>query len=388
MHAALIFHIFQKFGCWRGCGAVSGAMVAGLSIVLAMHPALAKPAERCTEPVFGAAGIFVDQRADTAEAARTIGVEAAAQNAFETVLGRVLLSPEERDRFVGLHGHDAFTDFVHIIEENNLEKRYIAKLDFCFDAERLRAAFIAEGIQWAELSSPSILVLPVWQGPDGVRAWLKDNQWLSGWRDTVTQYNGLVRLRSLAHSLTHERRFRGEDIVAADPIKLAAAARITKAEQVMVVLAHLDYVGAKQIVDVEARLFDKNGQPIATIMSLPDISLTASDMQPLDSARQRIIARMEGTWRAANSINTNAAGYLLVSVPVTSVKEWSERLDALQQIAVIRNFAMRTLDTKGATISLELAGSREALQNALVPHGLALVDAGDTVSIVRAPDTQ
>ena len=36
-----------------------------------------------------------------------------------------------------------------IAEENSLEGRYIAVLDYCFDASRLRAAFAA-GLAWAE----------------------------------------------------------------------------------------------------------------------------------------------------------------------------------------------------------------------------------------------
>ena len=56
------------------------------------------------------------------------------------MLSRLLLSKAERDEFAAGHSYDAFTDFVHIIEEKNLEKRYIARLDFCFDAGRMRAA--------------------------------------------------------------------------------------------------------------------------------------------------------------------------------------------------------------------------------------------------------
>ena len=87
--------------------------------------------------------------------------------------------------------YDAFTDFVHIIEEKNLEKRYIARLDFCFDAERMRTAMQNAGLQWAELKSPPILLLPVWKDPDGASAWLKNNNWIAGWQDAVDHIKGL-----------------------------------------------------------------------------------------------------------------------------------------------------------------------------------------------------
>ena len=217
---------------------------------------------------------------------------------------------------------------------------------------------------------------------------MKNNSWIVGWHDAVDKNDGLVTLRRLPHSLTHERRFRGTDLLAADPIKLAAAARIAKAEQVLVVAATLDYEGSKRVVDVEARLFDKTGQPITTISSRSDIKLGKSDNAQLDATRQSILDRIEESWRNANLIDSNATGYLLVDVPVTSVKQWSDRLAALQQVAVIKNVTIRTLDSDGGSVSLALVGSREALKNALASHDLALVDTGDVISIIAKSDGQ
>ena len=75
-------------------------------------------------------------------------------------------------------------------------------------------------------------------------------------------------------------------------------------------------------------------------------------------------------------------------MPVTSVKQWSDRLAALRQVAVIKNVNIRTLDTNGGSVSLGLVGSREALQNALASHDLVLVDTGDMTSIIAKSDGQ
>jgi len=387
MHPALIFYKFSKFISCKTRHA-NWLVIMAMICLTATTPAIAKMAKRCDEPVFGAASIAIDKVAATAAEAQKTGVDAAAQTAFHQVLNRVLLSSMDQDEFAAAHSYDAFTDFVHIIEEKNLEKRYIARLDFCFDAERMRTAMQNAGLQWAELQSPPILLLPVWEDPDGASAWLKNNSWIAGWQDAVDHYQGLVSLRRLPHSLTHERRFRGADLLAGDPIKLAAAARIAEAEQVLVVAATLDYEGSKRVVDVDVRLFDKTGQPITTILSQSDIMLEKTDSKPLDALRQTILGRIEGSWHSANLINSSAAGYLLVDVPVTSVKQWSDRLAALRQVAVIKNVTIRTLDTNGGSVLLALVGSREALQNALASHDLSLVDAGDMISIIAKSDGQ
>ena len=387
MHPALIVYKFSKFISRKTCHANSLVIMAMLCM-LATSSAIAKMASRCDEPVFGAASIAIDKIAATAAEAQKTGVDAAAQTAFRQVLNRLLLSRADQDEFAAAHSYDAFTDFVHIIEEKNLEKRYIARLDFCFDAERMRKAIRNADLRWAELQSPPILLLPVWKDPDGASAWLKSNGWIAGWQDAVDDYQGLVSLRRLPHSLTHERRFRGADLLAGDPIKLAAAARIAEAEQVLVVAATLDYKGNKRIVDVTVRLFDKTGQPITTILSQSDIILGKTDVKPLDAIRQTILGRIEGSWHSANLINSGAAGFLLADVPVTSVKQWSDRLAALRQVAVIKNVSIRTLDSNGGSVLLALVGSKEALQNALASHDLALVDTGDTILIIAKSSEQ
>jgi len=387
MHPALIVYKFSKFISRKTCNA-NWLVIMAMLCILAPSPAIAKMASRCDEPVFGAASIAIDKIAATAAEAQKTGVDAAAQTAFRQVLNRLLLSRADQDEFAAAHSYDAFIDFVHIIEEKNLEQRYIARLDFCFDAERMRKAIRNADLRWAELQSPPILLLPVWKDPDGASAWLKNNSWIAGWQDAVDDYQGLVSLRRLPHSLTHERRFRGSDLLAGDPIKLAAAARIAEAEQVLVVAATLDYEGNKRIVDVEVRLFDKTGQPITTILRQSDIILGKTDIKPLNAIRQTILGRIEGSWHSANLINSGAAGYLLVDVPVTSVKQWSDRLAALRQVAVIKNVSIRTLDSKGGSVLLTLVGSREALQNALASHDLALVDTGDTILIIAKSSEQ
>ena len=382
-----MFYKFSKFISRKIFDAICFAIMAMICLT-ATAPAIAKTAERCDDPVFGAASIAIDKVAVTAAEAQKTGVDAAAQTAFYQVLNRVLPSSADQNEFMATHSYDEFIDFVHIIEEKSLEKRYIAQLDFCFDAERMRKAMQNAGVQWAELQSPPILLLPVWKDPDGATAWLKNKSWIVGWHDAVDHYRGLVSLRRLPNNLTNERRFRGADILAGDPIKLAAAARIAEAEQVMVAAAKLDYEGSIRVVDVEARIFDKTGQLITTILSQSDIIPGKTGVEPLDEIRQRILRRIEGSWRNANLINGNTAGYLLVDVPVTSVKKWSDRLAALRTVAVIKNVTIRTLDSNGGSVLLTLIGSKEALQNALASHDLVLVDQGDKITIVGKSDGQ
>ena len=378
MRAAFIFHLITLF---RHQSRLLVVLTLGLTI---SESALAAN-NRCNEPIFGVAGVSIDQRAENASKARDMGIRNAAERAFAIVLDRLLPTAEGQAQFMAAHDLDNFSDFTHIVEENNLEQRYIATLDFCFDAARLRQAMIAAGLQWSELQSPPILVVPVWKGPDGARAWYRDNKWLAGWWDAVASYNGLLSLRQLDRNLINERQFRGEDLADANPVKLAAAASLVKAEQIMVVMAALDYDGSKPVITITARLFDKNGQLLTDILYGDQMILTNLDQDGLDEMRWKIIAKMDSSWHMANLIDGAVADYLTVFMPVSSVKDWAKRLTALNEVAVIQSYDILSLDTKGGQVVLRLVGSREALGNALAAHKLELVDDDGRLLIKAKP---
>ena len=378
MRAAFIFHLTTLF---RHPSRLLVVLTLGLAI---SEPALAIN-NRCNEPIFGVAGVRIDQRAENASKARDMGIRNAAERAFAIVLDRLLPTAEGQAQFMAAHDLDDFSDFTHIVEENNLEQRYIATLDFCFDAARLRQAMIAAGLQWSELQSPPILVVPVWKGPDGARAWYRDNKWLAGWWDAVASYNGLLSLRQLDRNLINERQFRGEDLADANSVKLAAAASLVKAEQIMVVMAALDYDGSKPVITITARLFDKNGQLLTDILYGDQMILTNLDQDGLDEMRRKIIAKMDSSWHMANLIDGAVADYLTVFMPVSSVKDWAKRLTALNEVAVIQSYDILSLDTKGGQVVLRLVGSREALGNALAAHKLELVDDDGRLLIKAKP---
>ena len=378
MRKAFIFHLTTLF---RHPSRLLVVLTLGLAI---SEPALAAN-NRCNEPIFGVAGVRIDQRAENASKARDMGIRNAAERAFAIVLDRLLPTAEGQAQFMAAHDLDDFSDFTHIVEENNLEQRYIATLDFCFDAARLRQAMIAAELQWSELQSPPILVVPVWKGPDGARAWYRDNKWLAGWWDAVASYNGLLSLRQLDRNLINERQFRGEDLADANPVKLAAAASLVKAEQIMVVMAALDYDGSKPVITITARLFDKNGQLLTDILYGDQMILTNLDQDGLDEMRRKIIAKMDSSWHMANLIDGAVADYLTVFMPVSSVKDWAKRLTALNEVAVIQSYDILSLDTKGGQVVLRLVGSREALGNALAAHKLELVDDDGRLLIKAKP---
>ncbi len=369
MRAAFIFNFNTSFIC-------NVLLLTLLMFTISLvEPAVAMN-NRCQTPVFGMSDVGIDQRAETAAMARDIGVRKAAEQAFSAVLDRVLSSNEERLKFMASHDLDDFSDFTHIVKENNLDKRYIATLDFCFDAMRLRQAMISAKLSWAELQSPPILVIPVWRGPDGARAWDKNNKWISSWRQAIARYDGLLLFRQLDHNLINERQFQGEELASASAAKLISAAHLVKAEQVMLVIASLDYDGSNPEITITARLFDENGLVITDILSDGQVVFKSTEQQELDFILPKIISTMDTNWHVANLIDDDTTDDMTVIFPIKSIKDWTERLIALDKIAMVQSYDILSLDTQGGRVSMRFAGSLEALQNALSAHRLQLVNTG------------
>jgi len=339
--------------------------------------------EQCPQPQFGVSGISIDMTAATAAEAQTKGITEAASIGFRRVLYRLLRSDAVVDTFMADTSADQFVDFYHISEENSLEGRYIGVLDYCFDAARLRAAFRESGLQWAELKSPRILVLPVWLAPDGARAWQMDNEWLAGWRDVVETADGLVDFTLLQPTILNERSLRAEDIVAADPATLRRAATVAGAEQIMLVTARLDYDGSQPMLAVDGELFTAGAEALTVLARMVDRPVHDNLSLQLDFARKQILSELETGWHRANIIEGGETREITVSVPVSGLQDWVSRLAAFRSLAVIDKVTIRKLDMTGGLVSLSFVGHDAAIANALAAYNLRLVQREDGSHVIE-----
>ena len=362
------------------------AVVLLVALLVAVPGALITRAhafEQCPAPQFGVEAIAIDRSESTAEEAQSLGIQQAARIGFQRVLLRLLRDNAAASAFIEGHEPDQFVDFYHIAKENSLEGRYIAELDYCFQAQRLRAALRAADLQWAELISPRILVLPVWLAPDGARAWQADNAWLAGWRDAVAKADGLVDFTLLAPTIINERSLRAEDIVAADPATLRRAATVAGAEQIMLVIAQLDYVGSKQVLTVDGTLFTDKAEELTVLAKMVDRPVFDNLDLQLDYARMHILGELETGWHRVNIIQGGEVREITVEVPVASLRDWAARLDAFASLAVIDSYVVRQLDMRGGLVTLNMVGSDAAISNALATRNLRLRRRDNGVGVIE-----
>ena len=232
-------------------------------------------------------------------------------------------------------------------------------------------------MRWTELRSSPILVVPVWQGPDGARAWQSDNSWLSGWREAVETSNGLVNFVLLEPTIINERSLRAEDLARANPVTLSLATTLAEAEQTMLVIARLDYDGSSPVLTVDGQLFSRDGELITTLAKMVDLPVSSDLVGQLAVARSQILQEMQASWYAANAISGNDTQKMTLILPINSLEEWASRLAVFDQIAVFNGYRIRKLDLTSGVVTVNVEGTIAAVKNALLAQGLSLVTTED-----------
>ena len=362
-----------------------------ISIIIFICLAINKPAladSACRNPVFGYSGIKIDESAETANAAQQKSFAKAHRDAFSVVLNRVLIG--DTADFSELTP-ETFVELVHIRTENSLPGRYIAEIDICFSPQALQALFIENDLQWAEIASPPVLVLPVFEDGAGIRAWQNPHPWLTPWIAAADQSNGLIDYVTLENTLQNERQLRAEKLFAADTDMIKSAAERAKAEQVLWTRAVISLVDDAPQLDMQANIFDKNGALIAPVLDSIIQGDEALNTANFDVFLNDVLALMETGWQQANLRQANADNQLIARILFKDHQDWIAKQIALSKLPAINRIATLSLRTSTkdddgntvseAIISLEMNGSVDALRYGLAPLGLSLFTSGDIAVI-------
>ena len=334
---------------------------------------------RCSTPVFGVSAITINESSDTANLAQQIAMREAHDTAFTQMLDRLLLSPLPAAE--ALVPED-FAELVHIRTETSLPGRYIAEIDICFSPQEVRRFFTSQQAVWAEVRTPPILVLPIYETPAGIRAWRDDVSWIAGWRDIATTHQGLVQFTSLPRTLVNERQLRAESLASAAPDILAKAIDIAGAVQVLVLHATQSFQEDREQFIVRATLYNEEGQAIASLDDFVVSGVTGQTEAQLDAVKSDIISEFEMSWKEANQRTGTDDNTLIVEMPYDDLATWLQRRTALQSMPIIASFKVLTQTNRSAILAIEMAGSIESLRYSLSSLNLRLENNDDAYSII------
>ena len=358
-----------------------------IAICLALSVSFAR-AETCSSPAFAVNGLHLDTQAVDGTLARKAALETATADAFQIVTKRLLLPSQPAAAQLDQLAFEDFIDFVHIFSETALAQRYIADIDICFDAARMRAALIENNLEWAELITAPILLLPIWQDPSGVRVWTRNVLWLDSWRTLEMQSDSLVRTAFLEPDFVLEHQLKGSLFLNGDIQTLQKAAEAAGAVQIVLLYAGLDYSATQPALRMQATLFNQDGTKLATIAETQLAMDGQTSMQIVfEEFQLQVIDALETGWRQANLYVVGGRDDVFVEVSAVSPASWYRAQEILAELPVVTAVSVHSLTAESGILKLQISGPVEALQMAVLASGYRL-DASDNAYQLRINPSQ
>jgi hypothetical protein len=348
--------------------------ILGVALALLASPVSAQTTNSsCPSDVYYISDVETSAVAETSQKARAQATSKGLLAAWQRLNDRLLLRGQTLQAELSVKDIMPFLDYTGIVSETVLPSRYSAVFDYCFHPPRVREYYSVNNLRYAELFSEPILVLPIWVGPDGPRLWRKPNPWAEAWVRLLSDHVGLLDLR-LPTNLTTERAINVEPLLARDQATLAKAAQLENAERILVMVMTPTPSSHVITINVEAELYDSTGKFESTAYNLQGTKATPSNLiESIDGIASTLQDGIEDVWRGT-VVNVQDGGFLMVTVNVPSLKQWTATLDILRSLAPVEDISVIKLASEGGIIRIKLAGSITSLNYALEGHGLVLTD--------------
>lgn len=346
-------------------------MWAGAATVVAI---MAFPA--AAQDIFTVSGVHVDERAETAAAARERALEIGQRKAFEEVVARLTL-PEDR---AGLATPETsvITNMVSdfgVSNEKTSSVRYIADMTVRFKDDELRRFLRFRDISFAELQSKPVMIVPVYRTNNFVNLWDDPNPWRDVWARNIAT-SGLVPIKAPIGDLTDISTVSAEQAESGSMERLSQLAKRYGADVAVVASAEVSGPEGGETVDVSVTRYEPNGAP--QIFGVQEKTQAGETLnETLVRAAKSVQEQLADGWKRANLINYSTGGNLMVFIPITGLADWAGIENKLIGLPVVRNSRVIAMSKREVQVSIEYVGSANQLQTALNQQNLSLSRMGE-----------
>jgi len=337
----------------------------------------------------------IEATAANAVAAKEKALADGQQAAFRSLLKRLVpvTSYKRLDKLKAVNA-DTLIDGVAVRSERNSSTRYIANLDFSFQAQAVRDLLRREGVPFVDQTSPRIVVVPVYQAPPaGQGAAAPALTQAAGQKAWTDAWNGL----DLAHALTPVKLEGPRPTVKADTYQtmatngdggaLRTVALEYAAELILVALAEPELGSRKLNVTLMGR------DAVGSFALKRSYKFQADDFSyTTELAALVALGTLEGRWKALNARPSPGGGGLAGSAALTPVQvtvefrtlaEWEAIRRQIKETPGVEDLQYGGHAGRSADIALRFPGGGDQLADSLGAQGLDMRQ-NNGVWVVRA----
>jgi hypothetical protein len=359
------------FGAARG---VPLMLLSCLLVALAASPA---PAQDPPE-VFTVSGIEVDVTAADAVAARREALEAGQRTGLERLLRR-LTPTETYDRLPSVRDLpiERYVQNFAIRNEEVSGTQYIAELTVAYDPEPVRSLLRERGVPLAQTVSAPLVVLPLYEGPQGATLWPDDNPWWQAWGENLDPER-LLRLVLPLGDLEDMTKVDVAQARAGDADALRSLASRYGSDDILVMIASVQQEGSAAevpIVRLEARRMggvERMNEPW-TVRGEPGESL----QDVLDDAVRRIQDSLDAQWKSEHFLRFDQARHMVVDIPIGGLSDWVGINRDLKSLPEVSDVDIAAFSQRNVRAEIRYIGDELRLEEAVLRVGLTLSREGE-----------
>lgn len=351
--------------------------------VLAMLLALAATppayAQRAADDVFAVRGVDVDRAAGTAALARDQAVADGQRVAWRRLVER-LVPVAQRGDLPALPANRVaeLVDSFEIESERGTGTRWIGRVAYRFQPERVRALLRARQVAYAETRARAILVVPV-MIEDGVpKLWEDENLWKRAWIGLGPD-DGLQPRRVPEGTLEDIATLDAAQADAGDRAALRRLAEVYQAQGAIIARARIDTVEGQTLIAVGferigARAEDARWQVVEPVRPRETPETVFRRLA------QQAALGIEERWKAEVLVGgtAGAGGTLRATIQAEDVRDWVAVRARLADVAAVRRIDVLAMGRGGLIVDIDYDGAVETLRTAMAQRDLTLSAAGDT----------
>jgi hypothetical protein len=351
-------------------------LVALLGLCLTPAPALAQS----DMAVFQVSGIEVDASAADAVAARQQAVREGQREGLDRLLRRLV--PAEEYQLLPAVGDlnvDRYVQNFEIANEELSATRYLAQLTVRYEPDAVRELLQTSSLSFAQTRSVPIVVLPLYEGPDGVRLWPDDNPRWQAWADNLDPERLLrlvlplgdledmvsltadqVQARDRSALTSFAERYGSEDALVVSAAPLAAeqvAEGAVGVQLAMERIGHVEQVNPPEMI---------RGRPGQTLEEL------------LGEAVRGLQSSLDERWKSANLLRFDQAGLMVVDIPITALSDWVGINRGLESLPEVSQVEIASFARDNVRAQIRYIGDQFRLEQALAQLGLTLSREGES----------
>lgn len=341
----------------------SGLSVTAVSTAVAQKTAL--------EDIFVVRGVALDERAETAAAARASALAKGQREAFIRLEARLTRSVHRGlADVVDADTLRFLVDSIQIDDEKTSTVRYLANLTVEFKPDAVRNLLRFSGVPFAELRSRPLTIVPVLARIDRYILWEDPNPWREAWRNHP-EGAGLVPMLAPIGDLSDLATLSVDQAVSGDLEALTEFSAHYGARGALVAITN--------VFETEPGILRSD---IVTLpVGLPEMTpFSISVSGPEGETEVALFARavaeirevVEDEWKAANAIASSNISRIRAAVAISGLENWVDIRARIASVPAVTKVQVVLLTATTAEVEINYRGDLVRLARSFERFDLVL----------------